>query len=81
MGDKIFSYGQKQRSKRGQNLTRDEACRYFSTLLFSKYSFRNNIRMSNMSNSLDPDQAQHSVEPDLGQNCLQRLSADDKIRQ
>ena len=31
-----------------------------------------------MSNSLDPDQAQHFVEPDLGLNCLQRLSADDK---
>ena len=28
-----------------------------------------------MSNSLDPDQDQHSVGPDLGQNCLQRLSA------
>ena len=30
-----------------------------------------------MSNSLDPDQARHYVGPDLGQNCLQRLSADD----
>ena len=30
-----------------------------------------------MSNSLDPDQAQHCVGPDLGPNCLQRLSADD----
>ena len=30
-----------------------------------------------MSNSLDPDQAQHLVRPDLGPNCLQRLSADD----
>ena len=29
-----------------------------------------------MSNSLDPDQAQPFV--DLGPNCLQRLSADDK---
>ena len=28
-----------------------------------------------MSNSLDPDQAQHFVEPDLGPNCLQGLSA------
>ena len=28
-----------------------------------------------MSNSLDPDQARHFVRPDLGQNCLQRLSA------
>ena len=31
-----------------------------------------------MSNSLDPDQARHFVGPDLGPNCLQRLSADDK---
>ena len=29
-----------------------------------------------MSNSLDPDQAQHFVGPDLGPNCLQRLSVD-----
>ena len=28
-----------------------------------------------LSNSLDPDQAQHFVGPDLGPNCLQRLSA------
>ena len=31
-----------------------------------------------MSNSLDPDQARHFVGPDLGPNCLQRLSADNK---
>ena len=30
-----------------------------------------------MSNSLDLDQARHFVGPDLGPNCLQRLSADD----
>ena len=30
-----------------------------------------------MSNSLDPDQARQNVGPDLGPNCLQRLSADD----
>ena len=29
-----------------------------------------------MLNSLDPDQARHYVGPDLGPNCLQRLSAD-----
>ena len=34
-----------------------------------------------MSNSLDPDQARHFVGPDLGTNCLQRLSADDTSRQ
>ena len=31
-----------------------------------------------MSNSLDPDQAWHVVGPDLGPNCLKRLSVDDK---
>ena len=31
-----------------------------------------------MLNSLDSDQAQHFFGPDLGPNCLQRLSADDK---
>ena len=31
-----------------------------------------------MSNSLDPNQDQRFVGPDLGTNCLQRLSADDK---
>ena len=30
-----------------------------------------------MSNSLDPDQAGRFVGPDLGPNCLPRLSADD----
>ena len=33
--------------------------------------FFNTIRVSN---SLDPDQAQHFVRPDLGPNCLQGLS-------
>ena len=32
-----------------------------------------------MSNNLVPDQARHIVGPDLGQNCLQRLSAFSKI--
>ena len=31
-----------------------------------------------VSNSLDPDQDQHFVDPDLCPNCLQRLSADNK---
>ena len=31
-----------------------------------------------MSNSLDQDQARHFVGPDLGPNCLHRLSADGK---
>ena len=48
---------------------------FFSKLTFSKNYFRNNIRVSN---GLDPDQDRHFVGPDLGPNCLQRLSADDK---
>ena len=34
-----------------------------------------------MTNSLDPDQARRIVGPDLGPNCLPRLSADDTGRQ
>ena len=34
-----------------------------------------------MSNSLNPDQARRFVGPDLGPNCLARLSADDTGRQ
>ena len=43
-----------------------------------KNSFRNTISVSN---SLDQDQTGHFVGPDLGPNCLQRLSADDNSRQ
>ena len=50
---------------------------FFFKLNFSKNSFRNAIRVSN---SLDPDQARQNVGPDLGPNCLQKLSADDKSR-
>ena len=32
-----------------------------------------------MSNSLDPDQARHVFGPDLGPNCVQRLSADNML--
>ena len=41
-----------------------------------KNSFRNTFRVSNGS---DPDQDQQNVGPDLGLNCLQRLSVDDKL--
>ena len=34
--------------------------------------------MIKVSNSFDPDQNRSSVSPDLGPNCLKRLSADDK---
>ena len=47
---------------------------FFSKSTFLKNSFRNTLRISN---SLDPDQGQHFVGPDLVLNCLQRLSADD----
>ena len=43
----------------------------FSKSTCSKNSFRNTIRVSN---NLYQDQAQHFVGPDLGPNCLQRLS-------
>ena len=43
---------------------------------FSKYSFRNNIKVSN---SLDPDQDGCSAGPNLDPNCLKRLAADDKM--
>ena len=34
-----------------------------------------------MSNSLNADQVRHFVEPDLGPNCLHRLSTDNTSRQ
>ena len=43
-------------------------------LTFSKIIFRNTCYQCQK--SLDPDQDLHSVGPDLGPNCLQRLSAD-----
>ena len=49
---------------------------FFQNQFFSKNS--NTIKVSN---SLDPDQARHFVGPDLGPNCLQRLSEDDTCRQ
>ena len=45
----------------------------FSKSVFFKNSVRNNLLVSNR---LDPDQARHFVRPDLGPNCLQKLSAD-----
>ena len=51
-------------------------CLFFSKSTFWKNSFRNTIRVSN---SLDRDLDRLSVGPDLGPNCLQRLSADDML--
>ena len=48
---------------------------FFSKLNFSKNSFRKYIRVSK---SLDPDQDKYSVGPDLGPNCLERLSTESK---
>ena len=48
---------------------------FFFKMNFLKKSFRDTIRVSN---GLDPDQDRRSVGPDLGPNCLQRLSAADK---
>ena len=48
---------------------------YFSNLTFLKKSFRYTFIVSK---SLDPDRDRHSFIPDLGLNCSQRLSADDK---
>ena len=50
---------------------------FFLKSTFLKNYFRSTIRVSN---SLDPDQAGQNVGPDLGPNCLQRLSADDTRR-
>ena len=47
----------------------------FLNSTFSKNSFCNTFRVSN---SLDPDQDRFFVGPDLGTNCLQRFTADDK---
>ena len=41
----------------------------FFNIVFSQYSFGNNIKLSN---SFDPGQARRSIGPDLGLNCLQR---------
>ena len=50
---------------------------FFSRLqiFFLKLTFQNKSRRSTIrvSDSLDPDQAQGFVWPDLGPNCLQRL--------
>ena len=49
---------------------------FFSKLTFSKKNLSGALSEYH---SLDPDQDQHSVGPDLAPNCLQIISADDKI--
>ena len=48
---------------------------FFKINFFEKKKFRNTIRVSN---GFDQVQDQHFVGPDLGPNCLQKLSEDDK---
>ena len=48
----------------------------FKINFLNNFFFKNTIRVSN---SLDPDHDRRFVGPDLGPNCLQRLSADDKF--
>ena len=50
---------------------------FFQNYFFSQNTLKSTTRMPK---SLDLDQDQHSVSPDLGPNCLQRLSADNKSR-
>ena len=51
-------------------------CYYYSLPLYYCAIFNSLDAAFRVSNSLDPDQAQHFVGPDLGPNCLQRLPAD-----
>ena len=48
-------------------------------IFFQKQPFLKNSFRIRVSNSLDPDQAQCFVGPDLAPNGLQRLSADDTM--
>ena len=50
---------------------------FFFKILFVSKFYRTTMRMSNI---LDPDQARHFVGPNLGPNCLQKLSANDPRR-
>ena len=49
---------------------------FFKIKFFKNKPPRTTIKVSN---SLDPDQDQHSVGLHLGSNCSKRLLADDKI--
>ena len=50
---------------------------FFQNKFYHHFFFRNTVRVSN---DLDLDQDQHFVGPDLGPNCLQKLSAGGKSR-
>ena len=53
---------------------------YLQSAVIFHHNFFENIlsAVTSMSYSLDPDQDRHSVSPDLGPNCLQRLLTEDK---
>ena len=55
----------------------------FKIIFFEKIHSRLTISVSNSLDwsSLDPDKARHFIRPDLGLNCLQRLTADDTSKQ
>ena len=50
---------------------------FFSNSTFSKNSFSNTIRVSNGLDAVQTQRFVRFVGPDLGPNCLHRLSADD----
>ena len=54
----------------------------FVVLFFKITFFKKNLLAipSELSNSLDPDQAPYFIEPDQLSNCLQKSSADDASR-
>ena len=52
---------------------------FFFFFFFCKTNFFGKFFQDVKQLNLDLDQAQHYVEPDLGPNCSQRLSADDKV--
>ena len=49
---------------------------FFKNSFFQKILFQEHYQSVKQ---LDPDQDRHFVGPDLGPNCLQRLSADGKV--
>ena len=55
------------------------SCFCYRLLTFFKINLKKFSDTIRLSNSLDPDQDQRSVCPDLGPDCFQRLSADEKV--
>ena len=53
---------------------------FFKFNIFKIFFQEHYLYIIRVSNGLDPDQDRQNVGPDLGPNCLQRLSADDKNR-